>query len=75
VQEQQIGLLTGHKPINHGSNKESMPAKSRSIRSYIMYTIWLCTGTCARSIFCALVLASVSADCSLTRGAMQAGCS
>jgi hypothetical protein len=76
VQEQQIGLLTGHKPINHDSNKEPMPAKSRSIRSYAMYIIWLCTGTCARSVFCALVLsAPVPADCSLTRDAMQAGCS
>jgi hypothetical protein len=52
-QDQKIGLLSGRKPINQDPGSEQ-PKKRRSVRSYAMYIIWLCTGTDA------LLLASSS---------------
>jgi hypothetical protein len=43
-QDQKIGLLSGRKPINQDPDSEQ-PKKRRSVRSYAMYIIWLCTGT------------------------------
>ncbi len=53
LQDQKIGLLSGRKPINQDPDSEQ-PKKRRSVRSYAMYIIWLCTGTDA------LLLASSS---------------
>ncbi|ELR15277.1 Hypothetical protein ACA1_220160 [Acanthamoeba castellanii str. Neff] len=43
IEDQKIGLLSGRKPINQDPGSEQ-PKKRRSVRSYAMYIIWLCTG-------------------------------